>query len=214
MASGSRLSPTTLNLFLECPRCFWLQFIHGIKRPRGPLPTILNGLDRIVKAYCSGYRARGEIPPLLAGKLPSGRLIPELPEWLTFEDDDGARLVGKLDECLILQDGRHAPVDHKSRGSPPMKVHPANQFQMDAYGFLLQANGYPAADVAFLAYYFPLDVTDGRFTFDVAVTEVKTDRQRAHRVFREALALLRAPSEPEASSACALCTYVAATRSP
>jgi len=36
-----QLSPNSLNLFLECRRCFWLEKKQGIKRPP-PYPYALN----------------------------------------------------------------------------------------------------------------------------------------------------------------------------
>lgn len=35
-----RLSPSKLNLYRECPRCFWLDKVKKIERPRGDLPLI------------------------------------------------------------------------------------------------------------------------------------------------------------------------------
>ncbi|GAI53572.1 unnamed protein product, partial [marine sediment metagenome] len=43
-----RLSPSALNLFLQCPRCFWLEKNKGIKRPRGIFPSLPSGMDSVI----------------------------------------------------------------------------------------------------------------------------------------------------------------------
>lgn len=44
---GYRLSPSSLKLMDECPRCFWLTH-HGVwKRPSGIFASLPNGMDRI-----------------------------------------------------------------------------------------------------------------------------------------------------------------------
>ena len=39
------LSPSSLNLMKDCPRCFWVQFNKGIKRPNGIFPSLPSGID-------------------------------------------------------------------------------------------------------------------------------------------------------------------------
>jgi len=40
-----RLSPSTLNVFLECKKCFWLAQVKDIHRPRGIFPSLPGGMD-------------------------------------------------------------------------------------------------------------------------------------------------------------------------
>jgi hypothetical protein len=46
-----KLSPSSLSLLKECPRCFWLQFNKGIRRPSTVFPSLPGGMDRILKAF-------------------------------------------------------------------------------------------------------------------------------------------------------------------
>ena len=50
------LSASTLKLYLECPRCFWLHLNKRIERPRGPFPSLPSGMDRVLKGYFETYR--------------------------------------------------------------------------------------------------------------------------------------------------------------
>ncbi len=70
-----KLSPSSLNLFLECPRCFWLRFNKGITRPETPASTMPLGMDLTLKNYYDAVRKDG-LPPELKGHV-DGRLLPE-----------------------------------------------------------------------------------------------------------------------------------------
>ncbi len=151
----SGLSASTLKLYLECPRCFWLALKKGIERPRGPFPSLPSGMDRVLKRYFDTYRQQGTLPPLMNGQL-SGTLLNESLTIGFTDQESGLRLWGKLDDCLVLGDGRHAPLDHKTRASAPADVSYTEkyyQFQMNVYSLLLERNGYPISRTAYVVYY-------------------------------------------------------------
>jgi len=209
-----KLSPTSLNLFLECPRCFWLYLNKGIKRPSIPVATITTGLDRVVKEYCNLYRAKGILPPLLENKVP-GKLISNLPKrgWLEFKDDKiEAILGGYLDECLDLGNNFYAALDHKTRGSKPENTHRAHQFQMDVYTFLLEQNSFPTKRIAYLIYYIPKVVSSGQaIDFEIVPSEVKTDPDNAKQVFSDAVAMLKR-AIPMPHPDCIFCQWTATAK--
>jgi hypothetical protein len=204
------LSASTLKLYLECPRCFWLLFNKRIARPRGPFPSLPTGMDAVLKRYFETYRHRGVLPPLIDGKL-NGTLIKQ-PLSLNFMDAKlNARLTGKLDDCLVLVDGRHAPLDHKTRASSPNDTSYTEQyykFQMDVYSLLLERNGCPISKTAYVIYYYPLDgnLHEG-FPFGVTIHRISTDPEGAYKVFAAALDLLAAPC-PSPSDACDFCHWL------
>ncbi len=71
-----RLSPSKLNILTDCPRCFWDQEVRGVKRPRGPFPSLPGGIDRVVKDHCDAHRSAGTLPPPLVGRV-CGNLFPD-----------------------------------------------------------------------------------------------------------------------------------------
>jgi len=211
-----RLSPSTVSLFLECPRCFWRVLNQGIYRPRGIFPSLPGGMDLVIKAYFDGYRARGEMPPEVKGKV-RGALFPDLEmlerwrNWrlgLRFEDkESGGVLSGALDDCLV-DGGKYIPLDYKTRGGDlrggEEKYY---QHQLDIYTLMLDENGYTAAGVAYLLYFIPKQVAEGgQVRFDVIPHEVKTDAERARNMLRDAVACLRGPM-PQSSSKCEYCSW-------
>ena len=54
MASRSlqrrQLSRSKIDLFVECPRCFWLDVAQGVRRPSGPPFTLNNAVDALLEA--------------------------------------------------------------------------------------------------------------------------------------------------------------------
>lgn len=185
--------------------------VEKLNRPQGPMASIAVGLDSVIKDYCNRYRPQGVLPPLLAGKLP-GKLVPTALAFLKHvAPDTGATLIGKLDDCLVFDDGTYAPLDHKTRASFTGTVHASYQVQMDVYTFLLEANGYPVARKAYLVYYAPQkgELAEG-FPFGVDVKELATNVSRAAELFHEAAAVLAYPEPPPPASACSFCAFVAA----
>lgn len=206
------LSATTLKLYLECPRCFWLQLNRNLPRPRGPFPSLPTGMDGVLKSYFNLYRRNGTLPPLLNGRLKGTLFKSELS--LGFSDPGvQARLYGKLDDCLVLVDGRHAPLDHKTRASAPDDLSYSQKyykFQMDVYTLLLERNGYPVSRTAYLVYYYPQhgQLHDG-VPFGVTIHEVATEPEAAYAVFKEARQLLLG-SMPPYTEACEYCKWIQA----
>lgn len=146
-----QLSPSSLNLFLECPLCFWLYKNEGISRPEGPSSSLPRGMDLLIKNYFDKYRSKGELPPELIGKVKGKPLNDQLllnrwrsrAEGLRYKDKElNAVLLGLLDECFV-NEGVYIPVDYKTRGfdlkENSLSYH---QIQLDCYAFLLEANGY------------------------------------------------------------------------
>ena len=201
-----RLSQTTLNLLRECDRCFWLHF-NGLRRPEGAWPTITRGLDTVISHYCAPYRDQHVLPPLLSEQVAGHLVTVRVGSYL--DPDTEVILSGRLDECLEVDGGLFAPLDHKTRGSAPHSVHDAHQLQLDVYTLLLAENGYPIAGFGALVYYVPVDgkLHEG-FPFEVYVRRVDTDVERARTWLRRARAVLDMPDPPEASLDCAYCRWV------
>ncbi len=221
MSSSKRkflLSPYTLNIFLNCPRCFWFHVIGGkqFRRPAPPTSTLPVGMDNIIKSYFDQYRKNKSLPPEVSGAF-SGELVeqPLIEEWrfwrtgLRFTDTDGQALCGALDECLILEE-KYIPVDYKTRGFDLKEdSHSYYIFQMSSYNFLLRKNNYPVSDFAYLVFYIPVIVQgEGAVKFKIVVKKVNTLKpEEVYDVFRKALEVLKSGDPPAASKDCQYCLW-------
>lgn len=213
------LSPHTLNLSLDCPRCFWFHIHRGedFKRPSPPTSTLPNGMDALIKKYFDIYRNKQILPPELAavtdGKLVEESMITQWRYWKTglqFDDSDGSKLIGAFDECLIEHNRQYVPVDYKTRGFD-LKDDSVSYYllQMSCYNFLLHKNKYPVNNCAYLVFYIPRDVGEnGAVRFSIEIKKVDTyPLEKVYGIFSEALHILSLPDAPVSSKACSFCHW-------
>jgi hypothetical protein len=209
-----QLSPNSLNLFLECPHCFWLEKKKGIRRPQ-PYPYALNAaVDVLLKEEFDTYRAKGEPHPLLLENKIKAKLFPNqslLNQWrnnfdgLRYYDTDlSATIFGAVDDVLEFSDGKLAPLDYKSTGSSVPTVYDRFQLQMDVYTFLLEKNGFLTPKKGYLAFYI-VDKKNGfadRLPFRKELHEIDTDPSDVYQLFGDAVATLRRIEPPPHSADC------------
>jgi len=196
-----KLSPSSLSLMEECPRCFWLHF-HGKQRPSGIFPSLPSGMDGILKKHFDKFMERGELPPELKEneECKGCKLFDDaelLKTWrnnfkgISCTDKEGNVLHGAVDN--ILTKGKKLIVlDYKTRGFP-LKEDTAEHYQnqLNIYNFLLRKNGYETEDYAFLLFYVPKEVAEtGEVIFDTKLVKMKIDVQEAERTWKKALKLL------------------------
>ena len=198
-----RLSPSSLNLMRECPRCFWLEKHKVWKRPSGAFPSLPSGMDRILKVHFDRFRDRGELPPELAKsecKDDGCLLFPDkelLKIWrnnfkgIRWQDSDGNVLHGAVDN-LLIKGSKIIVLDFKTRGfSLKENTHERSQDQLDIYTFLLRKNGYETEDYAFLLFYMPSHVLEtGEVIFETVLKKMKIDIKNAEKIWEKALELL------------------------
>lgn len=209
------LSPSSLSLYKECPRCFWLRMVKGIYRPDTIFPSLPGGMDNVIKTYFDTHRKRG-LPPELEGRV-QGKLFKDqgrMDLWrartggLWFEDKKlGARLMGLLDDCLVDKK-KYIPFDYKTRGWPPKDdTSHYYQHQLDIYSFLLDKNARPAESFAYLMYWWPEEVSEGGVVrFGLEAKRVETDMERAYKLFADAVLALRG-DEPKPAKDCGFCKW-------
>ncbi len=217
---GIALSPSALNLFNNCPLCFWLDKTHRIRRPRGIFPSLPSGMDRVIKDYFDIFRKDSSLPPeLRVSEFKDISLYGDqikLDRWrswrtgLEYKEDDGSVLSGALDDLMVKDGVKYVPLDYKTKGSPttPEDAVRYYQNQMDCYALMLESNGLASAGYAYLLYYSPKSVGErGQVTFHIQAVKVETSTQRARDTFQRASTLIRQKNAPE-SKGCEYCDWV------
>lgn len=215
-----RLSPSRLNTYVDCERCFWLEVNKGIKQPSGPFPSLPGGMDTIIKEHFDRFRDRGEVPPELAESgidavpYPDEEFLADARDWRSgpkwTDPETGAVLRGGVDD-LLLQDGKVVILDYKTRGYPPKEEVPGYYArQVNLYNLMFHENGHDIADFGLLLYYYPDRVQeDGEVLFHNQFQEVPVDLDRARGLVREAVETLEGPI-PGPSPDCEFCKWSAA----
>lgn len=213
-----KLSPSSLSLFQDCPLCFWLRFRKGVKHPPTIFPSLPSGMDSILKKHFDCYRAKGALPPEL-GELEGVKLFDDtekLREWRNnfkgirfFDKERDAVLFGAIDDMLVKEDGKMIVLDFKTRGFPLKDdTHTYYQSHLNLYTFLLQQNGHPTENYAYLLFYHPSEVKeDGSVLFNTDLVKMNTKPEDAEELFHKAVEVL-GKGEPPAAEECGHCVYV------
>jgi hypothetical protein len=201
-----KLSPSTLNLLEECPRCFWLSLVKKISRPSGPWSSIPIKMDSIIKNYFNKYREKGELPPIIHGRV-KGRLAVDMPKTLKFEEENGIILWGRPDEYIELKDKNIVAFDHKTKSKAPETVHPSYHLQLNVYSYLLKVMGYKTTNKAYLAFYHPDDCElHNGMCMNCTVIEVKTNPSHVVELINNAYTVLNGKI-PKPGDTCEYCKW-------
>lgn len=209
-----RLSPSSLNLMKECPRCFWLSQHRVWKRPVGIFPSLPNGMDRILKEHFNRFRDKNQLPPELCEQdsCSDMKLFPDkekLKVWqnnwkgVSFTDKKGNELHGAVDNILV-KGNKLIVLDYKTRGYP-LKEDTAEHYrlQQNIYNFLLRKNGYQTENYFFLLFYVPNEVTPtGEVIFDTELIKMKVDVKMAEQIWEKAIELLNSECPQKACEWC------------
>lgn len=201
-----KLSPSSLNLMQECPRCFWLKMHKVWKRPDGIFPSLPSGMDKILKKHFNKFRDKGELPPEICedDNCKDMKLFDDkekLKIWqnnwkgVSWTDDAGNILHGAVDNILVKKQNTKEKLivlDYKTRGYPLKDdTHKHYQLQLDIYNFLLRKNNYKTEDYGFLLFYVPREVTKtGEVVFDTTLKKMKINTKNADDVWKKAIKLL------------------------
>ena len=118
------LSRSKVELFMDCPRCFYLDRRLGIARPAGFPFNLNSAVDALLKREFDRYRAEGQPHPLMAGgglrAVPHAH--PELEAWRnnfrgvrTTHAGTNLELFGAIDDLWRdLDTGELMVVDYKA----------------------------------------------------------------------------------------------------
>lgn len=200
-----KLSPSSINLMVECERCFWLNKHKVWSRPDSPFPQLPNGMDRVLKAHFDKFMKRGELPPEIkehdhtkALKLFDNEEL--LTTWrsnfkgIRYEDEQGNILFGAVDNILV-NGSKLIILDYKTKGHPIKDEGEAcnpYQNQIDFYNFLLRKNGYETENYAFLLFYYPDRVLEtGEVVFNTLLAKRQINVKNAETLFNKAINLLQ-----------------------
>jgi hypothetical protein len=209
-----KISPSSLNLFKDCPRCFYLTIHKKWKRPSGPFPSLPGGMDAILKKHFDRFRDKNLLPPEISEhthtkkmKLFADKEL--LKVWqsnfkgIQYKDRKGNILRGAVDNILV-KGKKLIVLDYKTRGWA-VKEDTAEHYrlQMDVYNFLLRKNKYETEDYTFLLFYYPNRVLEGgEVVFDTDLVKIKTSPNRAEKVWKEALQVLDSTKPKEKCKWC------------
>jgi len=219
-----KLSRAKLELFLECPRCFYLDLRCGVSRPPG-FPFTLNvAVDHLLKKEFDIHRANGEPHPLM--KTYKIDAVPFAHEKLDYWRNVGIyynhkptnfAVYGKVDDIWVDKEGKLIIVDYKATSTSEeinmetgKSHHQAFKREVEIYQWLFRQNNFKVSDNAYFVYVNALkdrEAFDGKLEFDVKIIPHKGDCSWVEKKIIEARKCLDSEKIPKASPNCEYCAY-------
>lgn len=160
-----KLSRSKVELFLQCPRCFYLDRRSGINRPDGPPFTLNVAVDHLLKKEFDVYRARSKPHPLMQtyGVDAVPFMHPRLHDWRDMRTGvqsvhaSGFLVFGAVDDVWVDPQGRLIVVDYKATSTMGEVTlegvwKQAYKRQMEIYQWLLRRNGFDVGDTGYFVY--------------------------------------------------------------
>lgn len=162
-----KLSRSKIDLFLECPRCFYLDVVRKIKRPPGFPFTLNNAVDTLLKKEFDAYRQQGLPHPLMVehgvNAVPANHS--QLNNWrnslgggISYLDPASKiTFYGGIDDLWVSPTGEYHVVDYKATAKEtPVTTLPewaiGYRRQVEFYQWLLRQNGLNVSDTAYFVY--------------------------------------------------------------
>ncbi len=158
------VSRSKLELFLECPRCFYLDRVHGVSRPDDAFYSLNLAVDHLMKREFDACRIDRKPHPVM--KLHGVEAVPlQHPSLTTWRDtpqgirsthtESRIELFGIVDDVWEAANGSLHPVDYKATSSalvPTLEMRDGYRRQLDVYAWLLQRNGFQLAREGYIVF--------------------------------------------------------------
>lgn len=220
-----KLSRARLELFLQCPRCFYLDRRLGVDRPSGPPFNLNKAVDKLLKKEFDIHRAKGTKHPLL--KKYGIDAAPVHHEYLNIwrENFKGIQyhhkptnliVTGAIDDLWQNKNKEYIVVDYKATSKEEvifeLKARWQDQYkrQMEVYQWLLRNNGYKVAKAGYFVYCngkTDRKAFDGKLEFDLTLIAHKGDDSWVEGAVKKAHACLVGDIIPKARGTCDFCAY-------
>lgn len=218
-----KLSRSKLELFTECPRCFYLDRRLGVGRPSGPPFTLNSAVDALLKKEFDIHRVAHSRHPLMerygVNAVPFQHEM--IDEWR--ENFKGVQylhrptnfiITGAVDDIWIGADKKLIVVDYKATSTNSeitldSEYRQAYKRQMEIYQWLLRKNGFEVSDTGYFVYANgDKDKTafDGKLEFSVVLLTYEGNDAWVEKVIFKALECLSGDLPPE-SGKCEFCAY-------
>lgn len=230
VSNNFKLSRSKLDLFLNCPRCFYLDNRLGLPRPKGFPFNLNSAVDTLLKKEFDLYRAANKQHPLQTKYGLDARPVAhdELNLWRDnfkgiayVHEPTGLTVTGALDDLWINPAGEYIVVDYKST-SKEDEIKALDQDwqigykrQMEVYQWLLRQRGFKVSNTGYFVYAngsTDRAAFDGKLEFAVTLIAYEGNDAWVEPAIVDAHRCLSADTVPPAAEECDYCRYRAVTR--
>lgn len=169
-----KISRSKIELYMQCPRCFWLDARLKITRPNTPPFNINKAIDELFKKEFDSYRSQKKPHPLMVefGVDAIPYQHDSLDQWrenfvgvVAVHKPTNLHVFGAVDDLWVDPEGTVIVVDYKATAKAK-EVDISSDWQisykrqMEVYQWLLRQNGLTVNDTGYFVY------TNGRMDRD------------------------------------------------
>lgn len=164
--SPFKLSRSKIDLFLECPRCFWLNVRKGVKRPSLPGFTLNLAVDELLKKEFDLLRKKGQVHEIMRqykiNAVPFNH--PDIDHWRNnfvgkqyLHEGTNLLIFGAIDDLWINKKEELIIVDYKATSTTKEisledKWKQRYKKQIEIYQWIYQMSGFKVAKTGYIVY--------------------------------------------------------------
>ncbi|KKS64911.1 MAG: hypothetical protein UV40_C0013G0008 [Parcubacteria group bacterium GW2011_GWA1_42_7] len=223
--AGFKVSRSGIELFTECPCCFYLNNRLGIRRPSGPPFNINKAVDTLLKKEFDIHRAQGTRHPLMekygVDAIPFSHEM--MDEWREnfkgvqyLHEPTGLTITGAVDDIWINQNKELIVVDYKATSkNEEVNLNADWQMgykrQMEIYQWLLRHLGFIVSKTGYFVYCngrADKEAFDGKIEFDIVLLPYEGDDSWVEGAIVNLKDCLDSEEIPPMRDDCEFCGYV------
>ena len=226
-----RLSRSRIDLFLNCPRCFYFDRRLGIDRPPGYPFSLNSAVDKLLKKEFDIHRANCTAHLLMKHyKIDAVPFAHEkMDEWrdalrrgiIYHHKDTNLLITGGIDDVWVNPKGELMIVDYKATSKEDEVSLDADwqigyKRQMEIYQWLFRKNGFKVSKTGYFVYCngdTDKEAFDAKLEFDIKIIPYEGDDSWVEKTIIEAHKCLNSDKIPKASPDCDYCKYIKAINS-
>jgi RecB family exonuclease len=222
-----KLSRSKIELFTQCPRCFYMDSRLGISRPSIPPYTLNSAVDNLLKNEFDLLRENGEAHKLMKKyKIDAIPLKHEdLPRWrgevvayegaMAIDPKSNILVNGLVDDLWVNKKGELVIVDYKSTSSSKEitlegQYKDAYKRQMEVYQWIFRKLGFAVSNTGYFVFANAmknLPKFDGKLEFEMTILDHKGDDSWVEGSLMKIRKTLSKNDVPAPASSCEYCAY-------
>ncbi len=220
-----KLSRSKIDLFIGCPRCFYINNRLGTAHPPGYPFNLNTAVDTLLKKEFDIHRAKNKQHPLIEKYGVDARPVAhdDLDEWREnfkgirfFHEKTGFTISGAIDDLWINSKKEYIVVDYKATSKNEditeldQEWQDGYKRQMEVYQWLLRQNGYKVSNTGYFVYCngkTDKKAFDAKLEFDITLIAYKGDDSWVEPTIIKAHECLNSDKLPSPGDDCDYCTY-------
>ncbi|HBC44785.1 TPA: hypothetical protein DCZ81_01320 [Candidatus Collierbacteria bacterium] len=222
-----QISRSKIELYTNCPRCFYMDVRLGLSRPSTPPYTLNSAVDNLLKNEFDLLRKKGEKHELVEkyaiDAIPFSH--PDLPKWrgevtayvgaLVLDEKSNLMVNGLVDDVWQDSQGNLVMVDYKST-STSKEISLNDEWkqsykrQIEVYQWIFHKLGFPVSKTGYFIFANArknLPKFDGKLEFEMSILPYEGNPDWVELTLLEIRELLNSDAIPAQAPECEYCAY-------